>query len=103
MVSFIGTEELWGHPLLGSPEPRSRSLHTFEASDAGEPEVAEARTARPVNENIILGWETVRLPPTRVRWGNKLRHTPFRSPCTISKVCKNDKPRLMSSNWTCVS
>ena len=35
----------------------------MEASDSGEPEVAETRTTKLVNENVILRRELVRLLP----------------------------------------
>ena len=103
--------ELGVSPSPGSRTKNVRRLHSSSANElgghpcpascppSGKPETTETRTARPVNENIILWCEMVRLLLTEIYQGKKLRRTPFRYPHTISRECKNDKPRLMSSIW----
>ena len=99
---IVDAKKLGCHPSMGTLEPGRRSYRTVETSDAGEPEVIESRTTRLVDEDILLRWEA-KLLPAKVWQRKKLRRTPFKSPCTISRECKYDKPRLTSSNWTCFS
>jgi len=75
--SIIEAEELGCHPSGRSLEARSGSLSTVESGDASEPEIVEPCTTRPINENIILRWEMVRLPQAEAQ---KPMRTPFKSP-----------------------
>ena len=53
---FFDAEKFGGHPSVGSLESRRGSLRAVETGDAGEPKVTKTRTARLINENIILRW-----------------------------------------------